>query len=231
MKTIGMLGGMSWESTASYYKALNEGVKESLGGLHSAKICMYSVDFDDIEKLQHQGNWSETANILSKAAIAVETGGADFLLICTNTLHKVAQEISSKISIPILHIADATAERLQKDKIKCVGLLGTQFTMEQDFYKGRLTDNYNIQVLVPDSEERKIVHDVIYSELCLGKIIDSSRNEYLKIINNLYAKGAEAIILGCTEIALLVQQQHTSVPLYDTTEIHAAEAVKFAISE
>lgn len=231
MKTIGMLGGMSWESTASYYKALNEGIKESLGGLHSAKICMYSVDFDDIEKLQHQGNWSETANILSKAAIAVEAGGADFLLICTNTMHKVAQEISSKISIPILHIADATAERLLRDKIKCVGLLGTQFTMEQDFYKGRLTDNYDIQVLVPDSEERKIVHDVIYSELCLGKIIDSSRNEYLKIINNLYAKGAEAIILGCTEIALLVQQPHTSVPLYDTTEIHAAEAVKFAISE
>lgn len=222
---------MSWESTASYYKALNEGVKESLGGLHSAKICMYSVDFDDIEKLQHQGNWSETANILSKAAVAVECGGADFLLICTNTMHKVAQEISSKISIPILHIADATAERLQSDKIKCVGLLGTQFTMEQDFYKSRLTDNYNIQVLVPDSEERKVVHDIIYSELCLGKIIDSSRNEYLKIINNLYAKGAEAIILGCTEIALLVQQQHTSVPLYDTTEIHAAEAVKFAISE
>ena len=222
---------MSWESTASYYKALNEGVKESLGGLHSAKICMYSVDFDEIEKLQHQGYWDETANILSKAAISVEAGGADFLLICTNTMHKVAQEIASQISIPILHIADATAERLQRDKIKCVGLLGTQFTMEQDFYKSRLTDNYNIQVQVPDSAERKIVHDVIYSELCLGKIIDSSRNEYLKIINNLYAKGAEAIILGCTEIALLVQQQHTSVPLYDTTEIHAAEAVKIAISQ
>ncbi len=231
MKTIGMLGGMSWESTVSYYKALNEGVKESLGGLHSAKICMYSVDFDEIEKLQHQGYWDETANILSKAAISVEAGGADFLLICTNTMHKVAQEIASQISIPILHIADATAERLQRDKIKCVGLLGTQFTMEQDFYKSRLTDNYNIQVQVPDSAERKIVHDVIYSELCLGKIIDSSRNEYLKIINNLYAKGAEAIILGCTEIALLVQQQHTSVPLYDTTEIHAAEAVKIAISQ
>ena len=231
MKKIGMLVWMSWESTVSYYKALNEGVKESLGGLHSAKICMYSVDFDEIEKLQHQGYWDETANILSKAAISVEAGGADFLLICTNTMHKVAQEIASQISIPILHIADATAERLQRDKIKCVGLLGTQFTMEQDFYKSRLTDNYNIQVQVPDSAERKIVHDVIYSELCLGKIIDSSRNEYLKIINNLYAKGAEAIILGCTEIALLVQQQHTSVPLYDTTEIHAAEAVKIAISQ
>ena len=230
MKTIGMLGGMSWESTASYYKALNEGVKKSLGGLHSAKICMYSVDFDEIEKLQHQGNWSGAANILSKAAKSVEAGGADFLLICTNTMHKGAQEISSQISIPILHIADATAEKLLEDNINCVGLLGTKFTMEQDFYKGRLSENHNIQVLVPDADERKIVHNVIYSELCLGKVFESSRNEYLKIIDNLYAKGAQAIILGCTEIALLVQQQHTSVPLYDTTEIHAAEAVKHALS-
>jgi aspartate racemase len=230
MKTIGMLGGMSWESTASYYKALNEGVKKSLGGLHSAKICMYSVDFDEIEKLQHQGNWSGAANILSKAAKSVEAGGADFLLICTNTMHKVAQEISSQISIPILHIADATAEKLLEDNINCVGLLGTKFTMEQDFYKGRLSEHHNIQVLVPDADERKIVHNVIYSELCLGKVFESSRNEYLKIIDNLYAKGAQAIILGCTEIALLVQQQHTSVPLYDTTEIHAAEAVKYALS-
>lgn len=225
-----MLGGMSWESTASYYKALNEGVKKSLGGLHSAKICMYSVDFDEIEKLQHQGNWSGAANILSKAAKSVEAGGADFLLICTNTMHKVAQEISSQISIPILHIADATAEKLLEDNINCVGLLGTKFTMEQDFYKGRLSEHHNIQVLVPDADERKIVHNVIYSELCLGKVFESSRNEYLKIIDNLYAKGAQAIILGCTEIALLVQQQHTSVPLYDTTEIHAAEAVKYALS-
>lgn len=230
MKTIGMLGGMSWESTASYYKALNEGVKKSLGGLHSAKICMYSVDFDEIEKLQHQGNWSETANILSMAAKSVEAGGADFLLICTNTMHKVAQEISSQISIPILHIADATAEKLIEDNINCVGLLGTKFTMEQDFYKGRLSENHNIQVLVPDADDRKIVHNVIYSELCLGKVFESSRNEYIKIIDSLYAKGAQAIILGCTEIALLVQQQHTSVPLYDTTEIHAAEAVKHALS-
>jgi len=230
MKTIGMLGGMSWESTASYYKALNEGVKKSLGGLHSAKICMYSVDFDEIEKLQHQGDWAETANILSKAAVSVEAGGADFLLICTNTMHKVEKEIASQISIPILHIADATAERLQRENIKRVGLLGTQFTMEQDFYKGRITDNYNIEVLIPDSEERKVVHDIIYSELCLGKIVDSSRNEYLKIIESLYAKGAEAIILGCTEIALLVQQHHTPVPLYDTTEIHAEEAVKLAVN-
>jgi len=221
---------MSWESTASYYKALNEGVKKLLGGLHSAKICMYSVDFDEIEKLQHQGKWRETAEILSEAAMSVEAGGADFLLICTNTMHKVASEIASSISIPILHIADATADRLQRDNINCVGLLGTQFTMEQDFYKGRLSDKYNIKVLIPDTRERTIVHSVIYSELCLGKINESSRAEYIKIIDNLYAQGAEAIILGCTEIALLVQQKHTSVPLYDTTEIHAAEAVKLATS-
>lgn len=230
MKTIGMLGGMSWQSTSSYYKALNEGVKNALGGFHSAKICLYSVDFDEIEKLQNQGHWSDTADILSKAAMSVEAGGADFLLICTNTMHKVADEISSQISIPILHIVDATAAKLISDNIKCVGLLGTKFTMEQDFYKGRLTERHNIQVLVPDSAERQIVHDVIYSELCLGKVLESSRVKYLSVIDSLYEKGAEAIILGCTEIALLIQQQHTEVPLYDTTEIHAAEAVKFALS-
>jgi aspartate racemase len=230
MKTIGMLGGMSWESTASYYKVLNEGVRNALGGLHSAKICMISIDFDEIEKLQHRGDWNETAAILSKAAMSVEAGGADFLLICTNTMHIVAAEIESKISIPILHIADATAYKLQRDGIKCVGLLGTQFTMERDFYKGRLTDRYNIKVLTPDVEDRKIVHDVIYSELCLGEIVESTRVDYLKVIDDLYAKGAQAIILGCTEIGLLVRQQHTSVPLYDTTEIHAAAAVKLAVS-
>ena len=229
MKTIGMLGGMSWESTSNYYKAINEGVKIALGGLHSAKICMYSVDFDEIEKLQHQGNWSGTAEILSKAAMSVEAGGADFLIICTNTMHKVAAEISSKISIPILHIADATADQLQQHNVKCVGLLGTKFTMEQDFYKGRLTENYNIQVLIPEPDEREIVHQVIYSELCLGKIVESSRSKFLKIIENLQANGAEAIVLGCTEIALLIQQQHTSVPLYDTTDIHASAAVKLAL--
>jgi aspartate racemase len=229
MKTIGMLGGMSWESTTSYYKALNEGVKTALGGFHSAKICMYSVDFDEIEKLQRQGNWAETANILSKAAISIEAGGADFLLICTNTMHKVSDEISSKISIPILHIADATAERLKSENITRVGLLGTKFTMEQDFYKGRLSQKYNIQVLVPEFSERNLIHDVIYSELCLGKVLDESRREYLKIIDNLYSNGAQAVILGCTEIALLVQQKHTSVPIYDTTEIHADEAVKYAL--
>ena len=231
MKTIGMLGGMSWESTTSYYKALNEGVKNSLGGLHSAKICMVSVDFAEIEKLQHQGNWAETANILIKAAKSVEAGGADFLLICTNTMHKVADEVASNISIPILHIADATAEQLKRDNITQVGLLGTQFTMEQDFYKKRLADKHNIEVIIPESAERKVIHDVIYSELCLGKINDGSRTQYLKIIQSLYDRGAQAVILGCTEIAMLVKPQHTNVPLYDTTKIHAQEAVKLALSE
>ncbi len=231
MKTIGLLGGMSWESTTSYYKAINEGVKQALGGFHSAKICMYSVDFDEIEKLQTKGDWPATAEILSRAARSIEAGGADFLIICTNTMHKVAPEIGSTVSIPILHIADATAEKLLADRVKRVGLLGTRFTMEQDFYKGRLTDKFGIDVMVPDTEERDTVHKIIFSELCLGKISNRSRERYLKIINDLHAKGAEAVILGCTEIALLVQQKHTPVPLYDTTEIHAAQAVKFALSE
>jgi aspartate racemase len=225
-----MLGGMSWESTASYYKAINEGVKRALGGLHSAKICMVSVDFDEIEKLQTQGDWQATAVILSQAARSVEAGGADFLLICTNTMHKVAPEIENAISIPVLHIADATAGKLVADNIKRVGLIGTRFTMEQAFYKGRLTDKYGIDVLIPDATEREIVHKIIFSELCLGKIINNSRKEYLSIIEALHAKGAEAVILGCTEIALLIQQNHTSVPLYDTTDIHAAQAVKLALS-
>jgi len=231
MKTIGMLGGMSWESTASYYKAINEGVRDGLGGLHSAKICMYSVDFDEIEKLQHQGDWQATAEILSQAACSIESGGADFLLICTNTMHKVAPEIEAAISIPLLHIADATAERLKANNVKRVGLLGTRFTMEEDFYKGRLTNIYNIDVVVPESDDMDIIHNVIYSELCLGKISDHSLLKYLTIIDSLRDKGAEAVILGCTEISLLVQQKHTAVPLYDTTEIHASFAVKQALQD
>lgn len=231
MKTIGMLGGMSWESTASYYKAINESVRHKLGGLHSAKICMYSVDFNEIEKLQHQGAWAETAKILSKAANCIEAGGADFLLICTNTMHKVAPQIESSISIPILHIADATAKRLVFDGVKKVGLLGTRFTMEQDFYKQCITDKFGIDVIVPNSDEQTIIHDIIYNELCLGVIEQSSRNQYLEIINGLYQQGAEAIILGCTEIALLVQQEHTDVPLYDTTAIHAEEAVSLSLGQ
>ncbi|MGF1759993.1 aspartate/glutamate racemase family protein [Photobacterium sagamiensis] len=231
MKTIGMLGGMSWESTASYYKAINEGVKSELGGLHSAKICLYSVNFDEIEKLQHKGKWNETALILSNAAKSVEAGGADFLMICTNTMHKVAPEIEGNISIPILHIADATANKLVADGVKKVGLLGTRFTMEQDFYKSRLVDNFGIDVVVPNTNEQTVVHNIIYDELCRGIINSQSREQYLSIINGLHEQGAEAVILGCTEIALLIQQEHTRVPLYDTTEIHAAQAVQLAISD
>lgn len=229
MKTIGMLGGMSWESTASYYAALNEGVKQKRGGLHSAKLCLYSVDFDEIEKLQHAGDWDKTAEILSSAAKGVEVAGADFLLICTNTMHKVAPQIEENISIPILHIADATAEVLQEKGVKKVGLLGTKFTMEQDFYKGRLTDNFGIDVVVPDEDQRQVVHDIIYTELCLGEIKDQSRVRYLNIIADLESQGAEAVILGCTEIALLVQQAHTDMPLFDTTQIHADKAVEWAL--
>ena len=229
-KTIGLLGGMSWESTAIYYRELNEGIKAKLGGLHSARICMVSVDFEEIEKLQQIEDWNGTAVILSEAAIAIEKGGADFLLICTNTMHKVAPQIEANISIPILHIADATAQRLRKAGIKKVGLLGTRFTMEQDFYKGRLVEKYGIDVIVPNEPEREDVHSVIYNELCLGTIDQNSRERYLKIIAQLAANGAEAVILGCTEIALLVQQNHTATPLYDTTAIHAEQAVLEALS-
>lgn len=229
LKTIGMLGGMSWESTASYYKAINEGVNNKLGGLNSAKICLYNVNFDEIEKLQHQEKWNDTAKILSNAAKSVEAGGADFLIICTNTMHKVASEIQSEISIPILHIADATATKLVADGIKRVGLLGTRFTMEQDFYKSRLVNSFSIDVIVPNRDDQTIIHNVIYDELCRGVINNNSRDKYLRIIDDLYAEGAEAIILGCTEIALLINQKDTEVPLYDTTEIHAAQAVKLAL--
>lgn len=229
MKTIGMLGGMSWESTASYYKAINEGVKSSLGGLSSAKICLYSVNFNEIEKLQHEGKWDETALILTKAAQSVEAGGADFLLICTNTMHKVADQIQAKISIPILHIADATAAKLVSDGITKVGLLGTRFTMEQYFYKNRLMQNFGINVLIPSSDERTIIHNVIYDELCRGVINPDSKEQYLTIVQRLFDQGAQAVILGCTEIALLINQSDTDVALYDTTKIHAEHAVQLAI--
>ncbi|WP_038184529.1 aspartate/glutamate racemase family protein [Vibrio rhizosphaerae] len=231
MKTIGLLGGMSWESTLSYYKAINESVHHQLGGLHSAKICLYSVDFDEIEQLQHQGKWDETAIILSDAAKSVASGGADFLLICTNTMHKVAPQIESSISIPILHIADATAEKLRADGMQKVGLLGTRFTMEQDFYKNRLTEKFGIEVIVPNSDQQTVIHDIIYQELCLGVIRDDSRAQYLNVIQSLSAQGAEAVILGCTEIALLVKQEHTDVTLYDTTAIHAEAAVLLALKQ
>ena len=230
MKTIGLLGGMSWESTASYYRAINEGVRQALGGLHSAKICLYSVNFEEIETLQQQGRWDEAGAILARAARSVEAGGADFLLLCTNTMHIVAPAIEAAISIPLLHIADATAQRLVNDNVRTVGLLGTQFTMAQDFYKGRIKHQYGVEVLVPDESAQTIVHSVIYSELCMGRITDESRQQYLAIIDQLVVQGAEAIILGCTEIGLLVKPHHTSVPLYDTTLIHAERAVNLAVT-
>ncbi|ELE7130892.1 aspartate/glutamate racemase family protein [Vibrio harveyi] len=229
MKTIGLIGGMSWESTANYYQIINREVKARLGGLHSGKVCLYSVDFAEIETLQHQGRWDDTAIILAQAAKSVEAGGADFILICTNTMHKVADQIQQAVNVPLVHIADATAEQLVMDGIKKVGLLGTRFTMEQDFYKQRLIDKFGVDVVVPSSDDQAIVHDVIYNELCKGEVHDDSRQHYLTIIEKLVEQGAEAVILGCTEIAMLVESQHTDVKLYDTTEIHAKAAVEKAL--
>lgn len=230
MKTIGLLGGMSWESTVSYYRAINTGIKDQLGGFHSAKIALYSVDFAEIETLQSQGDWQQAGVILAQAAQAVEAAGADFFLIGTNTMHKVAAQAEAAVSIPLLHIADATAAQLKTDGVETVGLLGTRFTMEQDFYKGRLTDKHGIRVLVPNKNAQDVVHRVIYEELCQGKVSDASRKEYVQIIEALSAKGAQAVILGCTEIALLVNQSDTVTPLYDTTAIHAAAAVQLALA-
>lgn len=228
MQTIGLLGGMSWESTELYYRWINELVKEKLGGLHSAKIVLVSVDFQEIETLQHKGHWDEAGAALAKAGQQIEAAGADFLLICTNTMHKVAPQIEAAINIPILHLADATAVRIQQKGLKKVGLLGTNFTMEQDFYRGRL-EQHGLEVIIPHAADRAIVHGVIYNELCLGQVEDASRKEYLRIIDDLHAQGAEGIIEGCTEIVMLVQQQHTAVPLFDTTAIHAETAVNRAL--
>ncbi|WP_421268041.1 aspartate/glutamate racemase family protein [Aeromonas veronii] len=230
MKCIGLLGGMSWESTVSYYQALNRGVRAQLGGLHSARVLLNSVDFAGIERLQHAGDWPATARLLAAEARKLQDGGADFLLIGTNTMHKVAPEIEAAIDIPLLHIADATAAKLQADGITRVGLLGTRFTMEQDFYKGRLQARFGLTVLVPDEAGRERVHRIIYDELCLGEIRESSRAEYLAIIAGLAAAGAEAVMLGCTEIALLVGDARATVPLYDTTAIHAEAAVALALA-
>ncbi|MGY3945428.1 aspartate/glutamate racemase family protein [Aeromonas tecta] len=230
MKCIGLLGGMSWESTVSYYQALNRGVRARLGGLHSARVLLNSVDFAEIERLQHAGDWPATARLLSVAARDLQAGGADFLLIGTNTMHKVAPEIEAAIEIPLLHIADATAKRLVADGVSRVGLLGTRFTMEQDFYKGRLETLFGLEVLVPKEAERERVHRIIYDELCLGEVHDASRAEYLAIIAGLAEAGAQAVILGCTEIALLVGDEKAAVPLYDTTAIHAEAAVEWALS-
>ncbi|MEX1057384.1 MAG: aspartate/glutamate racemase family protein [Natronospirillum sp.] len=229
MKTIGLLGGMSWESTVIYYRAINEAVRETLGGFHSAPITLHSVDFHHIEALQHAGDWVGAGHALADAARLVEAGGADFLVLCTNTMHKVAPSIENAISIPLLHIADATAEALVSKHYQRVGLLGTQFTMEQNFYKGRLGEHYGLDVRVPDSADQQRVHQIIYEELCQGVVREESRQVYLDIINKLHAEGAQAIILGCTEIGLLVKPEHTPVPLFDTTLEHVNMAVKRAM--
>jgi aspartate racemase len=231
MKTIGMIGGMSWESSLEYYRIINEAVKELLGDLHSAKSLMYSVDFAEIEVLQREGRWQDATRAMIQAARAVEAGGADFLIICTNTMHKMADEVQKSISIPLLHIADATAEAIQALGLLRVGLLGTQFTMEQDFYRGRLVEKYALDVLIPDRADREIVHRVIYNELVLGKIVPDSKAEYLRIISALAKAGAEGIILGCTEIGLLVSQADSTLPLFDTTRIHALAAVRYALQD
>jgi aspartate racemase len=228
VKTIGLLGGMSWESTVGYYRLINEGIKARLGGLHSAEIAMYSVDFDPLEKLQHSGDWDAMARMLSDAARRIESAGADFLLICTNTMHKVAPEVEQAINIPLLHIASATGEVLAREGIKSVGLLGTAFTMEQDFYKGKLENEHGLSVLVPEKQDRDSVHRIIYEELCLGRLDDSSRAEFLRIIESLASRGAEGVILGCTEIGMLVKQSDTGIRLFDTTSIHAGKAVDLA---
>ena len=230
MKTIGLIGGMSWESTQSYYQLLNQGIKNKLGGLHSAKIVLVSLDFAEIAMLQQQQDWPQMAEILIKAAKQVEAAGADYLLICTNTMHKLAKQVQAAVAIPLLHIADAVGENLIQHNFKKVALLGTQFTMEQDFYKQRLADKFAIDVLIPDAQGRETVHRVIYDELCKGVIKEESKAEYLAIIDNLTQQGAEAIILGCTEIALLVQQADTSIPLLDSTALHCAMALESSLN-
>ncbi|MFJ7309651.1 aspartate/glutamate racemase family protein [Peribacillus frigoritolerans] len=230
MKTIGLIGGMSWESSLEYYRIINEEVKAKLGGLHSAKCILYSVDFEEIERCQAEGDWESSGKLLGDAALSLEKAGAEMILICTNTMHKVIGYIEEKVSLPILHIADSTAKQIQKSKISTVGLLGTKYTMEQDFYKTRIETN-GIKVLIPNEEDRKVINKVIYEELCLGEIQQSSRDYYKKVIKGLVDDGAEGIILGCTEIGLLVKPEDSEVPLFDTAVIHAIESVNVALEK
>ncbi len=230
MQTIGLIGGMSWESSLEYYRLINQFVKEKLGGMHSAQSLMYSVDFDPIQKLQHNNDWDKLTEMMIDAAKHLEKGGADFIVICTNTMHKMAEEVAQNINLPLVHIADATAEAIKLQKLKKIALLGTKFTMEQDFYKKRLTDLHQLDVIVPTEEEREIVHQIIYKELCMGQIKGDSKKAYQNIIHHLQQKGAEGVILGCTEIPLLIKQEDVSIPIFDTTTIHAKKAVERAIS-
>jgi aspartate racemase len=231
MKTIGLIGGMSWESTVPYYQVINRIVGRRLGGLHSAKVALYSVDFDEIEHLQHAGKWEESGEILADAARAVRRAGADFLVLCTNTMHKVAPQIEAAVDIPLLHIADATAARVKAAGIERVGLLGTRFTMEEDFYRGRLESRHGLSVLTPPADERRLVHQVIYGELCLGKVRHESRGGFQLVAGGLVARGAQGVILGCTEIGLLLRPEDAPVPLFDTATIHAEAAAEFALDD
>ena len=228
MKTIGLIGGMSWESTVTYYKIINEVIKEKLGGLHSAKCVLYSVDFQEIEECQANGNWEKSGEILGEAAYNLEKAGADFIVICTNTMHKVVNQIKEKISIPILHIAEMTAEKILEKGLKNIALLGTKYTMEQDFYKSKLIEK-GINVIIPDKNDIETINEVIYDELCLGTINSDSKKKFLEIVDKLRSKGAEGIILGCTEIGLLIKNEDTDVPLFDTAIIHAEQAAIYSI--
>lgn len=227
---MGLIGGMSWESSAQYYRIVNQEVRARLGGVHSAKSLMWSMDFGEIERLQHIGDWSALTGEMTDAARRLEAGGADFLVICTNTMHRMADAISAAVSIPLLHIADPTAEKIKALGLSRVGLLGTAFTMEQDFYKGRLIERHGLDVLVPGEEDRKTVHDIIYKELVVGRVEDASRDAYRQVIQRLAERGAQAIIMGCTEIMLLISQADSPVPVFDTTELHALAAVDRALA-
>ncbi|MDF2681976.1 MAG: hypothetical protein K0R47_3166 [Brevibacillus sp.] len=231
VKTIGLIGGMSWESSHVYYQLVNETVRDRLGGLHSAKCILYSVDFAEIEELQHAGKWEEAGEHMADAARRLEAAGADLIVLCTNTMHKLAYAIQAATTLPFLHIADATAMKIKADGHQRVGLLATRFTMEQDFYTGRLRDSHDLEVLIPDEQGRQTVHEIIYEELCRGIIREESKQAYLKVISELIDAGAETIILGCTEIGLLITQADVSVPVYDTTEIHAIAAVEAAVQK
>ena len=228
MKTIGVIGGMSWESTVTYYQIVNETVKCELGGLHSAKVLLYSVDFAEIEEYQTKGEWDKSAEVLAEAAQNLEKAGAGFIIICTNTMHKVATEIQKKISIPIIHIAEATADALKENGIEKVGLLGTKYTMTQEFYKSKLIEA-GIEVVIPDEAGVTVVNDIIYNELCLGIISEESKKKFVNIIKQLEKAGAQGVILGCTEIGLLIQQKDVEIPVFDTTQIHATKAALLAI--
>lgn len=229
MNTIGLIGGISWESTVEYYRIINETVKEKLGGFHSGEIVMYSFDFAEVEKLQHQGDWDELATMMVDAAERVKRGGAGFIVICANTMHKMADKVQESVGLPLVHIGDVTAESIKAKGMNKVGLLGTKFTMEEDFYKRRLIDKHGLDVIIPDDEERQVIHKILYDELCLGDINEVSKGEFKKVIDHLVKRGAQGIILGCTEIPLIVSQEDYEIPLFDTTAIHARAAVDFAL--